>query len=272
MAKKKKNRFSKFFILLLIGATAYWIWKGPSQPKKSSSTPVEIPTSLPSKTEGETKLGPGSKAIPSIKPLLETFPKQAWLDDYLQIPLNSQLLLMGIGLAPDGKNPDQILNPDQLHPALLVLKKEGDHYLKKDEFNFSTSEPTEAGISGNDLRGIPRIKPENILFLDSDKSPELRVSIDTTGEWTEAVAFLKWKNAHLEWVKTRDSSGKEKLALWLQGSTATESQEILIRKDPPTQRLQVIQKKGVLDSAHPENGFIPKIIVWEMRDGVLQEK
>jgi hypothetical protein len=284
MSKRKKQKsktgsdFLTLLIVIAILGAGYWYWqnKNARPIRHTAKRPVIVPASKPiSETKTKDSPSPETQAASSAKSLTTLFPKEAWLDDYLQTQAHLENsgktdLLVAIGLAPRGVNPDQIRNPERLHPSILVARKEGDQYSKLDEFDFSTPQPTEAGIQGSDLTGLPRITADRLVDLDGDGRPELMVSLDTHGEWTEAIAFLKWENGHLRWIKTRNHSGAEKIALWLTGSTPSESQEITLNKAQG--HSEVIQKKGQIDSAHPGQGFVWKTTVWEMKGGFLQER
>jgi hypothetical protein len=282
MAKKKrKNRSTKgvgdFFKLLLVLAALgllLWFWREKGAPKLERPAAKKAAVS-PSKT-GAT--APESKSVespPTSEPVTAAkitglFPKQAWLDNYLQVPASlggpEKKTLVAVGLAPPGKNPDQIRNPEKLLPSLLVVEKEGGQFLKKDQFDFVTPEPTEAGIQGTDLTGIPRITSGDLVDLNGDGRPEIAVRFDTHGAWTEAIGLLQWEGSRLRWVKTRDASGIEKIALWLAGSTSMEAQEV----DLTNRKLTV--RNGRLDPKQPEKGFVYKTTVWKWKDGFLQKE
>ncbi|MFO1518260.1 MAG: hypothetical protein U1F57_01135 [bacterium] len=287
MAKRKRSKkknstqsdFLKLLIALGILGGLLWWWKHPA-PTKPIRTVTKVATPAPApKSESKPAPAPETQAPPpaAAKGLTELFPKETWLDDYLksETPFESngnKLLLVSLGLAPAGKNPDQIRNPDQLHPALLMVGKQGNEFQRKDLFDFTTSGPTQAGIKGSDLRGLPRITPASFLDLDQDKRPEIVTRIDTHGANAEAIGFLHWNGSKLEWLKTRDKAGNEKIALWLVGATSIESQEITTEKAHGEKLIEVIQKKGVMDPKHPEIGFVWKTTFWRMKDGVLVEK
>src|SRR5215467_12168718 len=124
MAKKKrKNKSSKgsgdFIKLLLVLAALgllLWYWREKGTPKIERPTAKKTTVS-PSKTEAHI---PESKSVESRPPsepisapkITGLFPKQVWMDNYLQVPAAlggpEKKILVAVGLAPPGKNPDQI--------------------------------------------------------------------------------------------------------------------------------------------------------------------
>jgi hypothetical protein len=251
-----------------------WFWRGKGGPKIEQPTAKKSTVSS-SKTEAKAPESKSVESSPTLEPMAAPkitglFPKQAWLDNYLQVPATlggaEKKTLVAVGLAPPGKNPDQIRNPEKLLPSLLVVEKGGGQFLKKDEFDFATPEPTEAGIQGTDLTGIPRITSGDLVDLNGDGRPEIVVRFDTHGAWTEAIGLLQWDGTHLKWVKTRDTSGEEKIALWLAGSTSMEAEDVSLTNRELTIR------HGKLDPKQPEKGFVYRTTVWRWKDGFLQKE
>jgi len=250
-----------------------WLWRqqAPSKVSKTPQAPAPVAQSLPSEEKKEK--APETR---SSRSLTQLFPKQAWLDDYLKIPVSfgdeKEGLLVSLGIAPAGKDPDSIRDPDELRPAVLLLKKEKDSFVQKDLFDFDTPLPTQAGIRGSDLKGIPRITLKSLMDLDRDGKMEIVAGVDTRGDFAQAIGFLKWQGDQLQWIKTRGKSGQEKIALWLTGSTSQETEDVSTGKAKGEGPIEVIHKKGVLDPKAPQKGFAWTSTSWEMRNGVLVEK
>ncbi len=287
MAKKKPKNYrfnvSRDFLktALIVAAIGGAIWFWQNSKSHSRKTPVKKPNKVAAVVKNEPEKPTSQPVEPppvaSVKSLTQTFSKETWQDDYLQIQTDLDRagqtdLIVASGTASAGVDPETIKNREKLHPQILVVRKKNGSYLKLDRFDFSTSLPTEAGIQGNALTGIPRITKSSLVDLNKDGHPEIKVLLDTPGKWTEAVTFLKWENGKLHWIKTEDKKGNEKIALWLTGSTAIEAQEIATKNMEGEGHGQIIQKTGKLDAAHPEKGFQWKTILWEYRDGFLKEK
>src|SRR4030095_13610107 len=203
-SKSKSGRGSSFFKPLLILAAIgllVWFWqesKTPESKRVSSkkTAPASVAVAKKAEETPAAESQPPPQAVESPK-LTGVFPKEAWLDDYLQVPAALQGagkkdLLVGLGLAPQGKDPEKILNPDQLRPELLVVEKNNGRYLRREAFDFTMDDSTEAGIRREDLRGIPRVTGQDLVDLTGDGAPEIKVKLDTHGSWTEAIAILKW--------------------------------------------------------------------------------
>src|SRR4030095_14549252 len=236
MAKRKKakknpkRRSGGFFKALLILAAAgllVWLWQEKKTPEPKRALKKEAQKS---ESKAEPKKAPETQAAESQPPpsrveapkLTGVFPKEAWLDDYLQTPAalegsEKNELLVGLGLAPAGKDPEKILDPDKLRPQLLVVDKSNGRYVRREAFDFATGEPTEAGIRREDLRGIPRVTGGDLIDLSGDGRPEIVVKLDTHGAWTQSVGLLKWENGRIQWAKTSSPPSGEKIALWLSG-------------------------------------------------------
>ncbi len=277
-SRKRKTSSSTPWLIVLIFLGFLGLYYYRQEQAKKITPPNEMTeTNHPIVKPAEEK----AESLPQTRPhteftaLAKNFPTRTWLDNYLKVKValnnpKESNLLVGIGIAPQGKDPDQIKNPETLHPALLVLDENKGLFHKMDEFDFETSLSTQAGISGKDLRGIPRITKESLVDLDGDGHSELWVPVDTRGQWTEAVALLQFKNGHLEWVKTRSKEGQEKLALWLKGSTPSETQELSTEKGPD-KKIRILHNRGRLDPAHADRGYVWKKSVWEFKEGVLIE-
>lgn len=287
MAKKKNKNYrfnvSRDFLktVLIVAAIGgvIWFWQNSKFPSRKTlvKKPDKVVKVVKNESEKPTSQPVETQTTPSAKSLTQTFSKETWLDDYLQIQTDLDRagqtdLIIASGTVSTGVDPETIKNREKLHPQLLIVRKKNGAYLKLDRFDFSTALPTEGGIQGNALTGIPRITKNSLVDLNKDGHPEIQVLLDTPGKWTEAVTFLKWENGKLHWIKTQDKKGNEKIALWLSGSTATEAQEIATKNIDNEGHGQVIQKTGKLDAAHPEKGFQWKTTVWEYRDGMLKEK
>jgi hypothetical protein len=285
MAKKRRKNsksstskdFLKPLVALAILGGLLWIWQHKNPPKVTRPKEAPPPVAATAKPESEKAKPPvESQETKSAKTLAGIFPPETWMDDYLQIPVSfgddREGLVASIGLAPAGKNPDSIRDPDQLHPALIVAKKVGDSFQRRDLFDFSTPLPTQAGIRGSDLRGIPRVTLKSLIDLDHDGTYEIVAGVDTAGEFAQAIAILRWHGNRLEWVKTQDKSGKEKIALWLTGATSIESEDVTTKKLEGNGGMEVIHKKGELDPKQPQKGFVWTTTHWVMRNGVLVEK
>lgn len=216
---------------------------------------------------------PQESRIQRSKALSGLLPTQAWQDDYLVLkaPLgksNSDLYLIGMGITPEGKNPEKIEDPSKLQPNLMIAKKEGNQFVKITDFDFHTKEASIGGLQQKNLKGIPRIKSTDIVDLDADGMPEIKVSFDTSTDLAEAVGFLRWNGSEINWLHTKDNTGSEKIALWLSGASSSDSQQIEVKKNAKS--YEVIQKFGQVNPQHPEKGFEWKTIVWKMKNGVLQ--
>ncbi|MBL7685789.1 MAG: hypothetical protein JNK65_07135 [Deltaproteobacteria bacterium] len=286
MAKKKRKAKSSSplkewitpALIVATGAAGLWYWQSASHPKPSPKPKTALSESKQeSKKEEKTNLAPSeSQKEERAQSIFETFPKQAWSDNYLQVALpsssGSQKILVALGLAPQGKNADQIRNPDQLSPSLLLLEKNDRGFHRLSEFHFPNSATAQSGLKVSDLKGIPRITSKSFLDLDHDGTLEIVASLDTAGEWTEAIAFLKIENNEIRWMKTRDKSGQEKIALFKVGASPTESAEVTTRKSPGKESYEIIQKQSEVDEFQAAKGVVSKNIVWEMRNGMLQEK
>jgi len=292
MAKRRKKSFFDGFYkpLFVVAAVGLGLWyiqnrfSAPPRPPASKPLSTEntqkpaLPETKPTETaeskatESKPETAPETKPYVPIKPLTDQFPSGAWLDDYLKIDFsagNEQNVLVGIGLAPTSTKAEKIRDPEKLKPALLLFKKEGEKYTKLDEFLFGTeNEKTEVSIKN--LKGIPRIRANNILDLDKNGKSEILVFLDSSGVWPEAAGLLQNKKGKLSWVKMKDETGKEKLALWVVGRTPTQAQQVKL--DHVSGSPQLLLKKGSVDKAHPEKGLSWKRTVWVMKDGVLQEK
>jgi hypothetical protein len=285
MAKKRrknsKSTTSKDFLKLLVSLAILggliWFWQHKNAPKHSH--PKEAPpppVAAPVKPESEkAKPPPETQETKSAKTLSGLFPPETWQDDYLQVPISfgdeREGLLASIGIAPPGKNPDGIRDPDQLRPALIVAKKVGESFVRQDFFDFSTPIPTQGGIRGSDLRGIARVTLKSLIDLDHDGTYEIVAGVDTVGDFAQAIAFLRFHGNRLEWIKTLDKSGKEKIALWLTGSTSIESEDVMTKKAEGG-KMEVIHKKGELDPKQPQKGFVWTETHWVMKNGMLVEK
>lgn len=213
------------------------------------------------------------KRIQKSKALSELLPSQAWQDDYLVLkaPLgksDSELYLVALGLAPEGKSPEKIQEASKLKPSLLVVKKEGNDFIQITHFDFETQETSLGGLQSKNLKGIPRIKSSDLIDLDENGMPEIRVSFDTSTDLAEAIGFLRWNGSELSWLKAKDNRGNEKIALWLSGASSSDSHQIDVKKTP--KGYEIIQKYGQANPKHPEQGFVWQSTVWRMREGVLQ--
>ncbi|GEM_PF-3186704 len=266
------NDFLKLILAIGIIALLVFYAKGKwNRPANLSSRPEIIPKVENKSPQAES--APETSSFQKNKDLSKLFPSQAWLDDYLVLktPLgksDSQLYLVGIGLAAPGKNPDQTQEVSKLKPYLLVAKKEGDDFVKITGFDFQTPQASIGGALWKNLRGIPRIKSADILDLNGDGLPEIRVSLDTNSDLVEAIGFLKWNGMEFDWLKIKTKQGPEKIALWLAGSSSAESEQIEIKNDK--NGYEIIQKSGQADPHHPEKGFEWKSTTWKMKEGVLQ--
>ncbi len=266
----KGNDLLRFSIAVAIVALiAFYLKEKTFHSKITNSDPIKTVKTEAKKPESS----PQEIHIQRSKALSELLPAQAWPDDYLVIkaPLgksNSDLYLVGMGLITGTKNPDQIKDPSQLSPYLMVAKKEEDQFTKITDFNFHTQEASVGGLQFKNLRGIPRIKSADIIDLDGDGMPEIKVNFDTSTDLAEAIGFLSWNGSELNWVKTKDQKGSEKIALWLSGASSSDSQQLEIKKVGKT--YEIIQKFGQVNSAHPEQGFEWKTLTWKMKNGVLQ--
>ncbi len=292
MARRRKKSwfdgiYKPLFIVAAVGLGLWYIqnhFSAPTPRPVSHPKPVSTETSskpaIPetksteteSKPESKPESTPTTKPYVPIKPLTDQFPQEAWLDDYLKIDLpmgTEQTTLVAVGLAPTSSKAEKIRDPEKLKPALLFFKKEGEKYTKLSEFRFGT-ENQKGEASTTKLKGIPRIQAKNTLDLDKNGKPEILVFIDSSGTWPEAAALLQYKNGKLDWVKIKDATGKEKLALWEVGRTPTQAQHIKLENSSGSPHLLV--RKGGVDSSHPEKGLSWKNSVWIMKDGVLQEK
>lgn len=272
--KKNSNKgsdFLKFSIAIAMLAIVPFYFKDKSLQK--SKTP-----SLPSvekivKTESKKAESlPTEVRIQRSKALTGLLPEKAWQDDYLVLKThlgksNSDLYLLGVGIASDG-NPEKIQDPLKLKPLLIVAKKEGESFVKISDFDFKTKEPSIGGLQQKNLKGIPRIKSADIIDLEGNGMPEIKVSFDTSTELAEAIGFLKWNGSELEWLRTKDSKGEEKIALWLSGASSSDSQQIELKKVGNT--YEIIQRFGQVNSQHPEKGFEWKNTTWKMKNGTLQ--
>ncbi len=294
MAKRRKKSFfdgfyKPLFVVAAVGLGLWYIQNRFSNPTpRPSSAPKTLNTennqkpALPETKPSETAESKSAESKPEstaetkpyvpIKPLTDQFPSGAWLDDYLKIDFsmgNEQNILVGIGLAPTSTKAEKIRDPEKLKPALLLFKKEGEKYTKLDEFRFGM-EKEKTEVSTNNLKGIPRIRANNILDLDKNGKSEILVFLDSSGSWPEAAALLQYKKGKLSWVKMSDETGKEKIALWVVGRTPTQAQQVKLENASGSARL--LLKKGSVDAAHPEKGLRWKTTAWVMKDGVLQEK
>ncbi len=213
------------------------------------------------------------KRVQKSKALSGLLPAEAWQDDYLVLkaPLgkpDSELYLIAMGVVAEGKTPDKIKDPGKLRPRLVVAKKEAEDFVEITRFDFETSGTSVGGLQSKNLKGIPRIKSADIIDLDGDGMPEIRVTFDTATDLAEAIGFLRWNGSELSWLKTKDKSGEVKVALWITGASPSDSQQIDLKKEGNA--YEIIQKYGQADPQHPEKGFEWKTTVWKIKNGVLQ--
>lgn len=277
MARKRKKKIietSNDFLKLSIGIAivaliAFYV---------KENWQKKVPPPLIEKTvKTETKKAESQaieKRIQKSKALSDLLPAAAWQDDYIVLKTSlgksdSELYLVSMGFAPAGKSPDKIKDPTKLEPHLIVAKKEGEDFVQITRFDFEVPGTSAGGLQTKNLKGIPRIKSADIIDLNGDGMPEIRITFDTASELAEAIGFLRWNGSELSWLKTKDKTGNEKVALWLTGASSGDSQQIDVQKEGNT--FEIIQKYGQANPDHPEKGFEWKTSVWKMKDGVLQK-
>lgn len=264
------NDFLKLSIAIaLVAALAFYL----KDRSPASRPPTPPPVEKAVKTESKKAESlPSEKRVQKSRALSGLLPEQAWQDDYLVLKTSlgkssSELYLIGMGIVPEGKNPEKIQDPSKLKPRLIVAKKEGEDFVQVASFDFDTNGTSAGGLQSKNLKGIPRIKSSDLLDLEGNGMPEIQVGFDTVTDLAQAVGFLRWDGSDLRWVKARDKNGEEKAALWIIGSTSADSQQIEAKKGE--KGYEIVQKYGQADPQHPEKGFEWKTTIWKMKNGVL---
>lgn len=270
---KSSNDFLKISIAIAIIAAFAFYFKNKNSLHEKSPPPIsEKQTKAESK---KAESAPNTALIQKTKSLSELLPPQAWPDDYLLLkaPLgksDSELYLLGMGFAPEGKKPEDFKDPSNLEPVLWVLKKEDKGFRKISSFDFKTPETSVGGLQKKNLKGIPRIRTSDLIDLEGNGMPEIRVQFDTSSELAQAIGFLKWNGTELDWLKAKDKNGSAKVALWISGTSSADAQELEVKKNG--NQFNIIQKYGQAHPEHPEKGFEWKTTVWKMKEGVLENR
>jgi hypothetical protein len=251
--QRRKKQDSPLWQWLLVAAVAFGLYKGidyylnlqPAHPPTAVKSPAPakaIPTPAP-----ETQATPITAwTFESAKKFL---PEQAYPDNFRPVPLEkNQGALLAFAKKIPGKDPGpQGLTNTQ--PGLQFIHWDGKQY-QSQEIEFTKLAPALGDIPLHQLEGLPQFN--QLPFKEGDVTLyPMRLFLHQDNR--EIVAFLEAQGPSVQWAELKNPIGKRMPALFVLGTTATDSRKF--RQQKVGGRNYLILEIGTMDELKAYEGY-----------------